>query len=294
MADPILRVRGSGYSGSGYKIPTDGGRVVPSVTTVAGIAHKPGLIQWAVDNVAAFAVSNVDAILNRTTEQGYGFLRWRWKNEPKLDEEPNIRNWHNYVLNDAADLGTWFHEYADSDLTDGFTREPVEPWQEQMVDAWNLFKFEHDVEALLTEQTVYNPRGYAGTFDALLRIDGKVYMADFKTGRNTWPEHYMQLAALGASPVWMHQVDSSHPGAVAYKRKDKPTTYWVEDVLPDFAGYAIVHVRPDDDDGTPAFCDLKVIENELIDMHYDWFLGYLTAKEAERKVKQYTNSKEEK
>lgn len=293
MADPILRVRGSGFQGSGYVIPTDSNRIVPSVTTVAGIAHKPGLVQWAVDNVAAFAVANVDALLNRSESEGYGFLRWRWKGEPKLDDDPNLRNWHSKVLNDAADLGTWFHEYVEADLTDGFTREATELWQEQMVDAWNLFKFEHDVEALLTEQTVYNPRGYAGTLDLIVRIDGKVYLADVKTGRGTWPEHLMQLGALGAAPVWLRQVDKDHEGAVEFKRKDKPTTWWIEDVLPDFAGYAIIHVRPDDDDGTPAFCELKVIENELIDMHYDWFLGYLTAKEAERKVKQY-NKKEDK
>jgi hypothetical protein len=292
VTDPLLRVRSSGQGGSGYKIPTDGGRVVPGVTTVTGIADKPGLRQWAVDLTAAYAVTHVDALLNRSEVEGYGFLRYRWKREPKLDADPNLRNWHEYVLNDAADMGTWFHEYAEADLTDGFTAEPVEDWQQEMVDAWNLFKFEHDIEVLLVEETVYNPIGYAGTFDLLVRIDGKVYLVDIKTSRGTWPEHLMQLAALGAAPVWLRQVDSEHPGAVIYKRKDKPDTWWVEDVIPDFAGYAIIHCRPTDDDGTPPFCELKMQDWNLIDLHYDWFLGHLTAKQAEIRVKEHNKGKE--
>lgn len=289
MTDPKLRVAASGLRGSGYAIPTDldergKPKVVPGVTTVAGIAHKPALIQWAVDNTAAFAVTNIDALLNRSEHEGYGFLRFRWKGEPKLDTDPNLRNWHGKVLNDAADLGTWFHEYAEGDLTGDFMPEVTEFWQEEMADAWESFKFEHDIELIATEQTVYNPIGYAGTLDLLWKIDGVTALGDIKTSRGTWPEHYMQLGALGACPVWMREVDGEHSGAVEYKRKDKPTTYWIEDVLPDFSQYGLLRVRPTDDDGTPAYCEWKPIDARLIDAHYDWFRGYLTAKWAERNV----------
>jgi hypothetical protein len=299
LTDPILRVRSSGFQGSGYATPTelvDGKpRIVPSVTTIAGIADKPGLRQWAVEQTAGYAVTHVEALLNRSEFEGLGFLRYRWKNEPKLDADPDLRTWHDTVLNDAADLGTWMHEYVEARLLGEFAAAPETEWQAEMVEQFEAWLFEHDVEALLVEETVYNPRGYAGTLDLVVRVDGKCYLTDIKTSRNTWPEHYMQLAALGAAPVWLRQVAEGTPGAVEYKRKDKPSTYWVEDVVPDFEGYAILHIRPTDDDGKPAFCELKVIDNELIDMHYDWFLGYLTAKEAERRVKQWQNknSKEE-
>jgi len=346
---PILRVRGSGHGGSGYKIPTDGNRVVAGVTTITGAADKPGLRQWVADNTAAFAVANVDALLNRSETEGYGFLRWRWKNEPKLDSDPDLRNWHGYVLNDAADLGTWFHNYAESMLLGEFPeREPEADWQYELAEQFELFLAEHDVEPIFTEQTVYNPVGYAGTLDLLARIDGVPTLCDWKTSRRVQDAHLQQLGALGAAPVWLRRVnplergnymwqggdpvvrarieeqgDSSYQimswfgeevnldidgeittingsfvlpleDAVAYKRKDKPTTWWMEDVVPEFSRYAILQFRPTDDDGTPAYYDIHYIDPQEIALHYEAFLGYLTAKEAERKVKQYTNSKEEK
>lgn len=290
--EPILRVRASGLGGSGYKIPTQDGLVVPGVTTVTSIADKPGLRQWAVDLTAAYAVTHVDGILNRSEVEGYGFLRYRWKREPKLDADPDLRNWHEYVLNDAADMGRWMHEYVESDLLGEFTAAVTETWQQEMVDEWNIFKFEHEIEVALVEQTVYNPAGYAGTFDLLLKIDGVWYLTDIKTSRGTWPEHYMQLAALGAAPVWLRRVTEGESGAVLYKRNNKPDTWWVEDVLPPFTQYAILHIRPTDDDGTPAFCTLKPVDQKMIDLHYEWFLGHLTAKIAERSVKMYLKEEE--
>lgn len=292
---PILRVRGSGLGGSGYKIPTGDNRVVPGVTTITGAADKPGLRQWVADNTAAFAVANVDALLNRSETEGYGFLRWRWKNEPKLDSDPDLRNWHGYVLNDAADLGTWFHNYAESMLLGEFPeREPETDWQYELAEQFELFLAEHEVEPILTEQTVYNPVGYAGTLDLLARIDGLPTLCDWKTSRRVQDAHLQQLGALGAASSWLRRVDEGEAGAVAYKRRDKETTYWVEDVVPEFSRYAILQFRPTDDDGTPAYYDIHYVDPQEIALHYEAFLGYLTAKEAERKVKQYTNSKEEK
>jgi hypothetical protein len=262
---------------------------VAGVTTITGAADKPGLRQWVADNTAAFAVANVDALLNRSEAEGYGFLRWRWKNEPKLDADPDLRNWHGYVLNDAADLGTWFHTYAEARLLGEFAPEPQSRWQEELAEQFEAFIFEHDVEPIFTEQTVYNPVGYAGTLDLLAYIDGVPTLADWKSARRTQDAHKQQLAALGAAPVWLRRVAEGAEGAVEYKRKDKETTYWVEDAVPEFSAYAILQFRPTDDDGTPAYYAIHHIDPEEIALHYETFLGYLTAKEAERKVRQWQN-----
>jgi len=37
--------------------------------------------------------------------------------------------------------------------------------------------------------------GYAGTVDCLCEIDGKIYIVDFKTSQNIWPEYELQLSA---------------------------------------------------------------------------------------------------
>lgn len=289
---PILRVRGSGHGGSGYKIVTDSNRVVPGVTTITGAADKPGLRQWVADNTAAFAVANVDALLNRSEMEGYGFLRWRWKNEPKLDADADLRNWHGYVLNDAADLGTWFHGYAEAILRGDFPeREPQTDWQYELAEQLEVFLSEHEVEPVFMEQTVYNPVGYAGTLDLMARIDGVPTLCDWKTSRRVQDAHKQQLAALGAAPGWLRRVPQGE--GTLYKRKERPDTWWVEDAVPEFSQYAILQFRPTDDDGTPAYYRMHIVNPEEIALHYESFLGYLTAKEAERKVRAWNNNNKE-
>jgi hypothetical protein len=53
---------------------------------------------------------------------------------------------------------------------------------------------------------VNREHGYAGTLDGLWKIDGVPTLVDVKTARNTWPEHFQQLAALGACYSVMEEV----------------------------------------------------------------------------------------
>lgn len=270
---------------------------MPGITAITNNARQPGIEQWNVDQVAAFAVANVDAILNRSELEGFGFLRWKHKNKPDLDADPNLRNWHAKVLDDAANLGTWGHNWIEADLQGEPQPEVSEWWQEEIAEQWELFKFEHDVTPVLVEQTVYNPIGYAGTLDFILEIDGVRWLLDGKSSRKIMPAHRMQVACIGAAPVWLKRVPEGTPGAVKHVRKGKVDTWWVEDVLPSWDRYGFLNFRPTDDDGTPAHCTLKpyfttkegnlpTVEQEraIVEQHYDWFRGYLTAKWAERNV----------
>ena len=47
-----------------------------------------------------------------------------------------------------------------------------------------------------TEYNVFNDEiGYAGTVDLKCKIDDKIYIVDFKTGQNVWPEYELQVSA---------------------------------------------------------------------------------------------------
>ena len=199
MAEPKLRVRSSGHGGSGYKHPLTG-KIVPGVTTVLKKLDKPGIVQWAVDNTSAYAVANIDSLLNRTEEQGYGFLRWYWKRDPLASDQDDIRNYSAGVLNDAANLGTLMHDWiaAEHDAMPypDVSLAPEYFWQ--MVAQWDEWKSQHDVEPMFTETTLWSHQyGYAGTADGLWLIDGVPTMLDIKTSRNVWDEHFMQL------PLWV-------------------------------------------------------------------------------------------
>lgn len=275
--EPKLRVRSSGHGGSGYKHPHTGD-IVPGVTTVLKKLDKPAIAQWAVDNTAAYAVANIDALLSRTEEQGYGFLRWYWKRDALTGDSSDIRNYSNGVLNDAAELGSLIHDWIAADHGacpyPDVADAPEYFWE--MVDQWDVWKAEHDVVPIHTEVTLWSHQyGYAGTADAFWQVDGVPTLLDIKSSRNTWDEHYMQLAALGACDSMLLEPTDGH---------------WVEDVVPSFSQYALLHIRPSDTDaqGYPmdGFCKFKVVDHDEIPEHFEAFLGLLKVSHSQNKIKE--------
>lgn len=304
--EPKLRVPASGFSGSGYRIPTRAGEdgkplLVPGVTTVLGALDKPGVLQWSIDNVAAYATANIDALLNRTEEQGFGFLRFyhkRFKEADFDDPTVDIRNYSAGVLNDLAELGTVTHDWVADFVNDYFEPEIVRDEQAEMVaefvDWWNA----HDVQVIGTEMTVVGD-GFAGTLDHFWIIDGVAYLLDLKTARATREEHYAQLAALGAADAMLVEVTEDTEGAVKYERTSKGVTavsWWIEKPLPAFSRYGILHLRPSDftNAGVPMepFCVLKEIDPDTIDAAYEMFRGALQVRHAQAKLKKLAKAKE--
>jgi len=278
---PELRVRSSGHGGSGYKHPVTE-VIVPGVTTVLKKLEKSAITQWAVDNTAAYAVANVDALLSRTEEKGFGFLRFYWNRDPLKGDYNDIRNYSNGVLNDAAELGTMIHEWIAADLSDDVypdvTKAPAFFWE--MVAEWDRWKTEHDVKPILTEATVWSEQyGYAGTLDGLWEVDGVKYLLDIKSSRNTWDEHYMQLAALGAAD---------------YLLVKSAEGVWSEEVIPSYSGYAFLRIRPSDTDKegnyVAPYCELKVINDAEIPLHFEAFLGLLKVSHAQNELKEMRKS----
>ena len=277
MAQPKLRVRSSGHGGSGYKHP-ETGKVVPGVTTVLKKLDKPGVLQWAVDNTAAYAVANIDSLLNRTEEQGWGFLRWYWKRDPLASDDQDIRNYSAGVLNNAAELGTLMHDWIAAEHDDSpypdVSLAPPHFWE--MVAEWDKWKVEHDIKPILTETTFWSHQyGFAGTADGLWEIDGVRTLLDVKTSRNVWDEHFMQLSALGACDTYLIESDNK----------------WTEMELPGFSQYALLHIRPTDTtkngEHMEPFCRLEVVDVEEIPLHFESFLGLLAVSEAQNKVREH-------
>lgn len=297
--DPKLRVAASGYSGSGYRVPTRLGEdgkplLVPGVTTVLGALDRPGVLQWSIDNTAAYAVANVDALLNRTEEQGFGFLRFYAKRMKESDfDDPmvDIRNYSNGVLNDLAELGSLTHDWIADFVNDFPEPDLTRNEQADMIEKFLEWYAEHEIEVVVSEVTVVGD-GYAGTLDHIWIIDGIPTLVDVKTSRATRDEHFAQLAALGAADAMMVEVPEGTPGAVEYTRTSKGvkhTSYWIERPVPAFSQYAILHLRPNDYDSkgnfVPAFCELKIIEYDLIEAAFELFEGALKARHGQARLK---------
>lgn len=287
MTSPELAVARSGFSGRGYKHPLTG-QVVPSITTVLKMAAQPGLTQWAVDQTAAYAVANIDQLLTKTESQGWGSLRWYWKRNPlPLEQGYDVRNYHAGVLNDAAELGTSAHAWIEADIDPAFQYpitdfEPDEFWQ--MVDVWDTWRSKHTIEPILTETTVWHAeKGYAGTFDIFVEIDGEPWLIDVKTSRSLWPEHVMQLSALKNAETVLIKEDGKY-----YERD------WQEyQELWGALRFGFLHVRPDDIDNNGNFVPryVELVEAEHLDEHLPWFEGLLAAKKAEIRIGQLKKGK---
>ena len=291
MTQPKLSVAASGHGGRGYRDPFTGATVI-GVTTALGAVNKPALIDWAVSQTAAYAVANLDLLYQKSEESGFKMLRWyqsRAKPADFDDPDIDINNYHKGVLNDAAELGTMVHEWVEADLTGGFEPEITRREQEEMVEQYLLWKMDNDIEVHATEATVFGT-DYGGTADLFATVNGVKLCLDVKTARNTWNEHFAQLAALGAATTMAREVTKGTEGAVKHKSTRDGESWWVADVPPAFTDYAILHIRPDDYNAkgefVPAFCKLKPVSHERIDAGWKMFQAAKALRFAEYEFKQ--------
>jgi len=154
----------------------------PSVTSILNIINKDGLNRWKIRETlrAAWDCRQFTGMLDE----------WLDMVISKSSEKSGT----------AMNFGTRFHEAAWQHNTGQVVNcdDEVKPYYERYA-LW----FENRVEKVLeAEQVIVSRLGFAGTRDAVMRIDGQITVVDFKTqsvdakyGPRAWPEHALQLAA---------------------------------------------------------------------------------------------------
>jgi len=182
----------------------------PSVTTVLSVLAKPSLDDWKLQQVAERAYSN----------------------PPQDNEEPSsysrrIIDGAFEQVSDAADLGTRIHAAIEAH----FKGEPVEDEMQVYVrpvvgalERTGIKLLQHELRLVNTVD------GYAGTTDAVMVLNGKQGILDFKS-RKTKPGHLcepwetepMQIAAYCMAKFSMIQygccganvyISTTEPGRV--------------------------------------------------------------------------------
>lgn len=171
------------------------GEIAISVTTAMKSLDKPALVPWAAKMAAEYAVKNWDTLAALGPEE-------------RVDL---IKGAHRRRSSSAADLGTAVHDAIDHWVrNEPMPRwgEGVDPFMEQFAD----FLDKRDPQFVDTEITVWNRTyGYAGTFDWLARIGGKLTLGDHKTGSGVYPEVGLQLNALANAEFMLHEDGTEHP-----------------------------------------------------------------------------------
>lgn len=134
-------------------------------TTILGILNKEGLLQWAA-NMA------VQAMLDGETPEDAkkAYARKRDK---------------------AGDTGTKVHSWIENHLQGHDL--PIDKDMRPSVNAFLKWERENDIEVLEQERIVYSKEhDYCGTVDLVFNMNGKRYVADFKTSDTDkeWKKYY--------------------------------------------------------------------------------------------------------
>jgi hypothetical protein len=127
---------------------------------------------------------------------------WRWLADKGWSEAEALKV-------SAGDKGSKVHNAITNliaggtvNMEDKYTNQSTGTEEELTVDEYEcLMAFtnwanEVKPEFILSEITVESEKyNYAGTVDLIARINGTVYVIDFKTGQYIWPEYELQISA---------------------------------------------------------------------------------------------------
>jgi len=168
-----------------------------SVTTILGVRAKPALEYWAAEQTAEAAVDLVASLPQRLEEEGREAVV-KYLAGARYRRRPGVMS--------PSELGTAVHAVLEEYALTGVRPAEVDPAVVPFVDQFEAWADRWQPEYLASEATVYSPTyRYAGTLDAVVRIEGRVYLLDYKTtakavdsrGKPTgpYPEAALQLVA---------------------------------------------------------------------------------------------------
>lgn len=162
---------------------TVGGEWTPSSTTILGVINKPALVGWAAKMCGEYASQNLEPGKPMDEVQIKAFVR---------DMKRHYRN----VAEDAANIGTIVHQFAEEHAQYGEAEMPVNPEARRGCEAYLEWVQAHHVEFRAVEFKVYSREWqYAGTCDLDCVIDGVHTIADYKTSTGIYPEYWLQVAS---------------------------------------------------------------------------------------------------
>jgi hypothetical protein len=169
----------------------DKGFSKPGVTSIISDTHDKSnaLLFWATRLVAQWIRENCpkEIVFDDMTKNDF----YRVDEEDLTSAAKNFRE----VSKTALDIGSETHSAIEEWLK--FNREPHNPRPEVLaafvafLEFWDL----HKMEAISVEKSVYGDY-WGGTLDFYGWFDGKLYVIDWKSSKNHYPnEHGPQIAA---------------------------------------------------------------------------------------------------
>ena len=160
------------------------GEKANGVTTALGIIAKPFLIYWAARMASDYVKANI--------------VPGKSLDELEIqDLVEGARTAHSKRRDGAADKGTYVHNWIEAFVREGEQPAmPVAPQLREVIESFLKWWETMGIEPVTPEIKLCSPTlQLAGTADLLCRVDGKLTIMDWKTGKGIYPEMFLQLAA---------------------------------------------------------------------------------------------------
>jgi len=118
----------------------------------------------------------------------------------------------------AANLGTKVHKAIELHLN-GRPHTMKSAMQFKCFDAFLQWKNQNEFEKMDTEMKLKSEKGYAGTLDLICKLNGELYIVDFKTSVQIYPDYLLQLSAYRAAYVEMTKRDIHGMGILRFDKQ---------------------------------------------------------------------------
>jgi len=229
---------------------------------------------WSVTTLVKIGMGTSDPLVNwavRTTAEA-ALDRWPvWKEMDRTEAMDFLTRARYRSSGKASARGTELHEAAEK-MALGVSPEVAEeivPYAEQ----YRNFLNDHRPTFQLAECPVYNPsRFYAGTLDAIIKLDGKTVVADIKTtdvkkgtklesgrekSRPPYPEVALQLAAYRRAELVGVLSEQRYAGGKRYYLFDPEADH---SPMPQTEGAVCIVISPYDYEVVPVRTDDEIFK----------------------------------
>ncbi|WP_415940402.1 hypothetical protein [Streptomyces sp. 039-1] len=231
--------------GSRFYVDGETQEKVPGVTSVVGMLPKPFLTYWAAKLTAELAVDSIDFVSQMATRDRAGavdYLKGASRRYTKTRAD---------IGSDAHDL---FERMIRGEALPRRVHPDLEPYRVNFAEFLDVVQ----PELIRAEDVAWSDtHKYAGSFDALLRVkddDGEpvTVITDWKTGKATYPDVALQMAAYGFADRLISPDGFSEP-------------------MPHIDSAAVLHITPDQWAFKPVRFDKEVFHHFLtLRKTFDW------------------------
>lgn len=176
-----------------------GGEPIPSVTTILGRMDKGEFLKAWVGKVA------VEMAASLAEELPDGRLAI------KPEQLERCQKAYSVIRDEAGDVGRFLHSYAEHTLKGERAPLPTTEAEKNGVRAFEDWMKQNKLAPIALEQRVVSQAYfYAGTTDFFGRVNGRLAILDFKSGKYIYDEAWFQAEAYGLALEEMRAQGAYH------------------------------------------------------------------------------------